>query len=64
MVEWNNGTVEWWNSGTTTPIERALMTTFTQHLVTGLRLGDLHHREYWDPWSVKADAGSNPSVRI
>ena len=46
MVEWNNGTVEWWNSGTTTPIERALMTTFTQHLVTGLRLGDLHHREY------------------
>ena len=35
FIRWN-GTVEW-NSGMTTPTERAFLAIFTQYLITGLR---------------------------
>ena len=32
-MEWNNGMVEYWNSGMTTPTERACVTTITLSFV-------------------------------
>ena len=46
-VEWNSGMVEYWNSGMTTPTERAYETTITHSFVAHGEIKALSLRLGW-----------------